>query len=237
MADFLGRLAARSLGVAPVAQPVIPAMFAAGGSAERWSPEAGSVAGTAVGQMDTAPSPNTQSRTTIENAPLVEEINSNPRAEQPPLLANTIARSNASSIVAGSVSRQIRSESSNRNRTPILAPDNTQQENAGVVTSVIPGARQSLNSFEQIVTPTTIQSTREPAPPGFLSSSYNDSGSRSRSSARASLPAAPVVRVSIGRVEVRAEFPAPASRPSVRQATPPTLSVEEYARQRSEGKR
>jgi hypothetical protein len=49
--------------------------------------------------------------------------------------------------------------------------------------------------------------------------------------------AAPVIRVTIGRVDVRAEFPATAPRPTARQTQTPTLSVEEYAKQRKEGKR
>jgi hypothetical protein len=60
---------------------------------------------------------------------------------------------------------------------------------------------------------------------------------RSRIPSTDSPAAAPVIRVSIGRVEVRAEFPAPAPRPNPRQPQAPKLSIEEYARQRSEGKR
>jgi hypothetical protein len=49
---------------------------------------------------------------------------------------------------------------------------------------------------------------------------------------------APVIRVTIGRVDVRAQFPAGAvtqAPPRRKQASP--LSLEEYARQRSEGRR
>jgi hypothetical protein len=48
---------------------------------------------------------------------------------------------------------------------------------------------------------------------------------------------APVVKVSIGRVEVRAEFPAPAPRTSPQRSSSLSLSLDEYARQRREGKR
>jgi hypothetical protein len=48
---------------------------------------------------------------------------------------------------------------------------------------------------------------------------------------------APVVRVSIGRVEVRAEFPTTAPRTSSQRSSSLTLSLDEYARQRREGKR
>jgi hypothetical protein len=50
-------------------------------------------------------------------------------------------------------------------------------------------------------------------------------------------PAAPVVRVSIGRIEVRAVFPAPPSAVRPAAAPRPKLSLDEYLRQRNEGKR
>jgi hypothetical protein len=48
----------------------------------------------------------------------------------------------------------------------------------------------------------------------------------------------PVIRVTIGRIEVRAVFP-PAATPPTPARKPPagTLSLEEYLKQRSEGKR
>lgn len=46
----------------------------------------------------------------------------------------------------------------------------------------------------------------------------------------------PVIRVTIGRVDVRAQFPAPAPSPQ-RRARPATPSLNEYLKQRSEGKR
>ena len=50
-------------------------------------------------------------------------------------------------------------------------------------------------------------------------------------------PAAPVIRVTIGRVDVRAEFPARPAAPAPVRRPPPTLSLEDYARERREGKR
>lgn len=48
----------------------------------------------------------------------------------------------------------------------------------------------------------------------------------------------PVVRVTIGRIDVRAQFAAPAASPTpARRARPGALTVEEYLKQRSEGKR
>ncbi len=49
--------------------------------------------------------------------------------------------------------------------------------------------------------------------------------------------AAPIVRVTIGRVEVRAQFPSAPSVPVARRPRPPALSLEDYLKQRSGGKR
>jgi len=51
-------------------------------------------------------------------------------------------------------------------------------------------------------------------------------------------PEAPVIRVSIGRIDVRAEFAAATPSPApVRNNRPATLSLDEYLKQRSEGRR
>jgi hypothetical protein len=51
-------------------------------------------------------------------------------------------------------------------------------------------------------------------------------------------PTAPMIRVTIGRVDVRAEFPPSAPpRPPARSKAASPLSLEEYSRQRSEGRR
>ena len=50
-------------------------------------------------------------------------------------------------------------------------------------------------------------------------------------------PAAPVVRVTIGRVEVRAQFPAAPSPQAPRRSRALSLSLEDYLTQRSGGKR
>jgi hypothetical protein len=50
-------------------------------------------------------------------------------------------------------------------------------------------------------------------------------------------PAAPVVRVTIGRVEVRAQFPAAPSAPATPRSRALTLSLEDYLKQRSGGRR
>jgi hypothetical protein len=64
-----------------------------------------------------------------------------------------------------------------------------------------------------------------------------DSGAGDRAPAITSQTSAPVIRVTIGRVDVRAEFPAPVSRPRPTPAQPVPLSLEDYTRQRREGKR
>lgn len=48
---------------------------------------------------------------------------------------------------------------------------------------------------------------------------------------------APVIRVTIGRVEVRAEFPPPPAPAAPRPAAPPPLTLDQYRRQRDRGLR
>jgi hypothetical protein len=49
---------------------------------------------------------------------------------------------------------------------------------------------------------------------------------------------APIVRVTIGRIEVRAEIATPAAAPPAAQPVrAPTLTLDEYLKQRQEGKR
>jgi len=50
-------------------------------------------------------------------------------------------------------------------------------------------------------------------------------------------PTAPVIRVTIGRVDVRAQLPAAPAAPAPRRAPAAALSLEDYARERREGKR
>lgn len=52
------------------------------------------------------------------------------------------------------------------------------------------------------------------------------------------MPEAPIIRVSIGRIDVRAEFAAATPSPApARNARPAALSLDEYLKQRSEGRR
>ncbi|HKR94993.1 MAG TPA: hypothetical protein VJW55_06510, partial [Candidatus Angelobacter sp.] len=51
-------------------------------------------------------------------------------------------------------------------------------------------------------------------------------------------PEAPIIRVSIGRIDVRAEFAAATPSPApARNIRPAALSLDEYLKQRSEGRR
>jgi hypothetical protein len=59
-----------------------------------------------------------------------------------------------------------------------------------------------------------------------------------RVAAAATSPQAPSIRVTIGRIEVRAEFSTPAPAPApARPARSSPLSLDDYLKQRREGKR
>lgn len=244
MPDFLGRLAARSLGVAPVAQPVVPAMFAPGGVRERLEPAQDAGPGITAERMGTMQSPNTAPEAAIEEAPATAA-----RASDPGSARTAPAAKPAGVLVEASASAAtpevVRSNSLEISPAPptrierMLAITHGQSHQGTIAADsalVAPGNGRPPAADAQLAIPTTVTRTGRESQADSLPVE-SSATTRSRMPPTPS-PAAPVIRVSIGRVEVRAEFPAsPALRSGPKQAQPPALSIEEYSRQRSEGKR
>jgi hypothetical protein len=240
MSDFLGRLAARSLGLAPVAQPLGRSMFAPGleqapqfeQASQFQGPQSGeSVTATTASSSRTRPdfqghtaSPSTFP-THTSSSPLPNYSNpqptdfsvvdpraipfSNMNAERPP-------RSEQDRVVQP-LAERIRATGEGH-AGPDTSPQNIRDDIASPSSGLL-------------VTPPNFQ--RE----AFPASSFTPAAAANRDRHANAVDSAPVVKVSIGRVEIRAEFPAPAPRTSSPRSPSPTLSLDEYARQRREGKR
>jgi hypothetical protein len=219
MTDFLGRIAGRALGTVPVARPVIPSTFAPQGA----EPESG------IGFVAESSVKKRQER---DEAP--RRLQGEPRRSEPVGIAreDSHERVRLEQSAKQSVAARRSETAQTETRFDETVAPLVQREQAVDQTKLIhEAAGEALrvrsesatnNRGAQVITPLAVAPRREAA-------------------AKAPLQAAPaveqVIHVSIGRVEVRAEFPAPNARPAARRQQPPTLSLDEYMKQRSEGRR
>jgi hypothetical protein len=204
MADFFSRLAERALGLAPVAQPDLPSMFAPLAPMElsteisAWSESV---------RAERSSSDNAAPVATRKNAPPRAEpalsVGSRHDGEFPPPLVNV---------------RQTKSESA-RDRFPFAAEDINSSDHDRMRASA-DEARPQIVSRETLVP----QAVR-PATADFASTAGRPE------------TAAPTIQVSIGRVEVRAVTPPTQAPRVVERKAPPLLSLDQYLRERNEGRR
>jgi hypothetical protein len=213
MSDFLSRLAGRSMGLAPTVQPVIPAMTAPP-SREGSLAERETFLEAREGPAETGPTVSPQlseardsSAQTPANAPFATSL---PQTRHDLVIGP--AAENTSN--ARSVARpQFDSALDATLRRPDAMPGD-----AGDAESTRPAWDRSLSDS------------------AGLHFSERASGMANRRDVAPTAP--PVIRVTIGRVEVCAEFAAP----KVRQAAaarpkPAAISLDDYLKQRSEGRR
>ena len=196
MSDFLHRLAARSLGMAAVAEPIIAASTV---PADSFQPEPALAAYT--------------ERTA-------------------PVVPSEISEAMRVSAIDADEPRAIRR---NREIVPVEVPP------------AQPGVRKGLDETVVAARPGTpisvelVSKTLPPPRPRFMEiprSNPVPQQTPGAGSVRMAAAQAPVVRVTIGRIEVRAQFPAPAAkRESPGRATPNGLSLDDYLKQRNEGRR
>ncbi len=242
MPDFLNRLAARALGVAPVAQPIVPAMFSPA-SVEVREPASHSFVemseSPAALPLSDAMAP-AEARLDLDrqrgaDAPLVPPDSSavslrdsgmsatsaQPRLHRPPL--STVPSLAAPSRRESQSEREVEAEITPRFHIPPAQPDTT-----GIAERQVIVAKPMGNEATVQLAPlfSAVASAHE----GRVQPSR-------RSDFVAPAPEAPVIRVTIGRVDVRAEFPVAPWRPAPRRAQAAALSLEEYAKQRREGQR
>ncbi len=243
MPDFLSRLAARTLGLTPVAQPVVPVMYAAEGAQPERSPSLG------LEEVDkpavvSGYSPATERQPTHGDSRRLDVM---PEAPLVPVQRGPVTPATHDapySLSAGPRHRE--SDFPEAPRVPFQAereiapgpPIAAETSTSPIAESRVRAGSPSAVGGERervVAAPATprremIAETNSPA--AGLSSFAVQPVSLTRRA-----PEAPVIRVNIGRVEVRAEFPPPAARPVTRRSQSSTLSLEEYARQRKEGLR
>ena len=259
MANFLNRLAARAVGLAPVAQPVVPAMFSPGSGLETTGPPSEIVVERVVNPGER----NFQSKTpaTAVGASSPSERAGEatlPRDWETPAAQNApfglLDRTPAvpKQLSAQEHFSQPSAQTSSENvATRVLNPVTVIETAAGPdrVSHVIPepdiieGTKISQGApVPPVFSPEITETRRQPASQAVVFGPTVSRDRRNASSANAlvanATPEGPVIRVTIGRVDVRAQFssPAPASTPA-RHARPAALSLDEYLKQRSEGRR
>jgi hypothetical protein len=235
MSDFLGRLAARTLGAAPLAQPMGRNMFAPG--VEQPARE-GFFETVSNSQRSENYSPGCADPSVVF-----------PARERPPVTGNPSDIPQTTFSVV-----DLRADFHPELNTGTLSPIERADDHSGVGTqadskarrdtsygseetqSIHTGKQDLQNDFHSPVTGLLVPSANPPHEAFPASLSFpGDFANRERSAdARSS---APVVKVSIGRVEIRAEFPAAVAKTSPQRSPSLGLSLDEYARLRREGKR
>jgi hypothetical protein len=209
MTDFLSRLAGRSMGLERVAEPVIPAMVFPVSQAEAPASVRESF-GDFTEEVEASAAP-----------PMPPLVLSNSREQRPDTLLpddrrNTVERAAASLPAGTPEAADFRQEA-----TPTQPPARAAilRGETEYATPAPPARDRTLSTDEA---PRTARAANEPT--------------RNRVAAERETP--PVIRVTIGRVEVRAELPAPrAHRSAADQSKPAALSLDDYLKQRSEGRR
>jgi len=214
MADFFTRLAERALGVAPVAAPDLPPMFAPVVQPLEFSTEI-------VAPAQSVHVARPTEKPLLPNGPM-----ENPTSRRPPEAARDGMRR----------SDELRSPLVNVRFAQNQAEDTALSIQRAEAVSP-PAAQSAIDSSSTVSTvpaAAAVRARNEAAStdpvPAPLSAALVGSPIRAE-------PVTPSIHVTIGRVEVRAvSAPAEPARPRERKA-PALLSLDQYLRQRNEGRR
>jgi hypothetical protein len=240
MSDFLRRLAARTLGAAPLVQPMGRNMFAPG--IEHPAQE---------GFFETV---SNSERSANYSQGHTDSSVISPKRERPAVTANPSDLSPTDLAQTTFSVVDLRAAFHPESNTETLSQVGRVDDHSGIGaqanlkakrdTSDSSAETRSIGSGKQdwqndlaspvtglLVPSTNLQREAFPAPLSFP----GDFANRERSADASS--SAPVVKVSIGRVEIRAEFPAAVAKTSPQRSPSLGLSLDEYARLRREGKR
>lgn len=244
MSDYLNSLVTRTLGLAPVVQPRPASLFEPAASGPV-SEATFAVAENAVGMPDNAPVTARMEQQPLDipartKEPVVE--NFPVHAVPPPILLPTQVLP-ATTFLEGILDR----ESKREVRDQELSPRSTETNST---TSANEDRHQPtpflIRPEVRIVSAANDGETVQPLPstpaltPVTPNATRADSLSQSRKlNAQAGdvREAAETVVVTIGRVDVRAIFPPPQAPPRAARTQPQPLSLDEYLKQRSEGRR
>ncbi|HET6976759.1 MAG TPA: hypothetical protein VFI24_10580 [Pyrinomonadaceae bacterium] len=244
MSDYLNNIVARSLSVAEVVQPRVPHLFEQTVAATPVEMEPGSegesVAETRMGSSEaphtsSAPTSPEQMNPTVAT-PVLEQFQSDSRA--PVALPSTPFLPEPSMPLAEATKKLAtpNAPAPSANSVPASAQSTQQSRTVNQnATRVVDGVVPERGGPSQSERPTAVR-TSEPV-------TY-----RTNASISPALPAAlpPVnraepqptpIRISIGRVDVRAIMPAGPAKAAAPARPKPGLSLESYLKQREEGKR
>lgn len=235
MSDFLGRLAARTLGAAPLVQPMGRNMFAPG--VEQPAQEG------FIETVSNSQRPEDYSQGHTDSSVI------SPARERPPVTADpsdlpqtTFSVVDLRAAFHPDLNMEtLSSFGEGDDHSGVGARANLEAgrdtSDGSAETRSIGASKQDLqNDFASPVTNLLVPpaNPQREAFPAVLSSPAEAANRDRYANASAS---APVVKVSIGRVEIRAEFPAAATKASPQRSPSLALSLDEYARLRREGKR
>jgi hypothetical protein len=231
MSDFLTRLASRALGTAPVAQPLIPSTF---------TPTAEPDGISAVSEFSEAEAGNERG----EPIPDAVVDSQQARIQSPSTLPNT----RGSSVRPDPPADPRESRNEEAGHAEQLAPRSPEPVPVSAELAVAaasmpaPKTRPGDSIPRREAVPIAASPTPEISrtiPDSRAVPLARNSGDRAARPVApiASMPPAPIIRVTIGRVDVRAEFPAQAAPAARRRAEAPSLSLDDYLKLRNEGKR
>ncbi|HEY3268732.1 MAG TPA: hypothetical protein VGM37_17585 [Armatimonadota bacterium] len=244
MSDVLTRLAERSVGRPPAVQPVLPSLFEP-------APDEGFVQG--IEEMETLgpvsrraddpnlkPAPSWPEPVPAPSSPVVAAARENAPVglgEGPRAAAEPVRRSVESPAATGPIPPPVRPEA------PTVAPLSRAVERPVPV----PAAAPDSPSRKDAPAPDPIRPSRASAPALTAPAAPSPRGAlavtphRPDLTPRVEIPApssSPAVRVTIGRVEVRAVLPpAPPAPPAAPASVDTRLSLDEYLKTRGEGQR
>lgn len=239
MNNFLIRLAARTLGTAPLAQPVVPPIFApaeSGSQVDFPRSPLNAAEASATPLQFSAP----QTRIT---SPAAVQPPHEPHAQPQPVTKSATSDHPQTTVQPAIV--ELNSDFADpHSLLPRLSPLRDTEQPVSFFEE--PGSAEHLKEpitelSRALLSPTkrvavTARQRSDPllpvpliagltaVPPGHHS--LTDSG-----------PQQPMIKVTIGRVDVRAEFPSASAPSAATRRQSGGMSLEEYARQRSEGKR
>ena len=241
--NFFDRLAARALGATPVAQPVLPSLFSpvaqTGGLEFATAPasESGETRARAPlleGTQETAPSltfPRRENSSDAGRGPGVDRYE--PMTRDLPLPEIGESQPRETTVVPPQFETRVppRAESELTPRELLVA-----SHAANVSAADSQRTSHPQPGMQPVITRAAVRGVTDSFPRDSVPAPVAERTEKNRGQSVAE-PAAPVVRVTIGRVEVRAQFPAAPSAPAMRRSRALTLSLEDYLKQRSGGKR
>jgi hypothetical protein len=249
MTDFLYRLAERALGQAVVAKPIVPTMFAPDGVGEAFDAGAETVSENTVTPNATPPASDQARRATLPapvELPTADGLRAGTLRDGLEVGAPTSARFRPPKGNTPTGETVVPQEATSAPREQISPPARTSSRGAEPASLRADGAdaqseadAPAPKATSEIRTPTRTlaQPLAKTVTAGAIAEAADMTPAEGvPTPVRAARP--PLIRVTIGRIEVRAILPAPAvARPVAKPAPAGALTLDEYLKQRSEGKR